>query len=264
MMFDVMKQLTYIFIVIFLNSCFQKSEQEVLEIENEIKIIRAEFEKDIITPEDSFFVFYNNCKISKDRVKEREKGNNIVFHYYYNSTNFASVADEEYFEQIQFEIPVSNFKDSIVIDNLKDVNFKFNWKCYCDWPDSLEENQNKGKLILLKKNESVWSVNLYVENVPKKKIKQINQDFVIYKPEYELIFEDTLNRFDEYRRKQGHWITEDYFKITNGVFDENYFTGSNSIYMYYRKKKILSSIYVIKNNNFIKKIAFDEFGNLKE
>ncbi len=74
-------------------------------------------------------MFYNDCKLSNDRTKERERGNNIVFHYHYNNTDYASTADEEYFEQIQFEINPISIKDSLIIDKLEDVDLRFNWGC---------------------------------------------------------------------------------------------------------------------------------------
>ncbi len=134
---------------------------------------------------------------------------------------------------------------------------------YCDWPDTIEEKQNKGKIRLLKKNESIWIVDLNVENIPIQKKIRIEKEFILYKPEYEVNSWDTVNRYDEFRRKQGHWMTEDYFTITNGIYNDNYFTGSKFSFMYYGDKKTLSSVWLFQDNEFKERIKFDIYGKIK-
>ena len=230
----------------------------------EIEDLKSDFEIDIISPADSFFVFYNACKLSNDKVKVREKGNKVVFHYYFKDNDYASISDEEYFEQIQFEITPVAGQEKYFTNNLNDFNTIFEWGCYCDWPDSLEARQNEGMIEVIKLNDTLWSAKIEIKNIPLKKEKKIIRNFTSYTPKFELAKDDTINRTDEFNRKQGHWITEDLFTIKNGLYKDNYFTGSNYFFMYYNGRKTISWILTYKDDQYFKDTRFDHFGQIEK
>ena len=198
-------------------SCKGKKEDSIEKLELKLD-----------SPADSFFVFYDNCRLSEDKILEREKGNKIVFHYYFKNADFADYNDEEYYEEIQFEISPIMLEDSCLSLNVSDIKTKFKWRCFCEYPDSLEEFNNKGFLKIIKKNNLSWMIHLDIENIPLKKSKQINKEFHLYFPEFEMTSNDTINKYDSYRRKQGWWIKEDKGILIQGYYRDNYFTGNMS------------------------------------
>ena len=214
----------------------------------------------IVTPSDSLFAFYVDCKISTDRIKEREKGDKIVFHYYYKNTDYADMSDEEYHEGIQFEITPEIGRTKYFTNDPRSFNTTFDWGCFCDWPDSLEARQNEGKIELERLNDTIWQVKLQIINRPLKKSKSIDKTFKLYQPEFELARRDTINRTDRLNLKQGHWLTENYFTIENGQYVDNRFSGSIYNFMYYKDRKTLSSIWIYEDNKWTESLKFNQFG----
>jgi len=211
-------------------------------------------------PADSLFNFYTNCKISSDKIKEREQGDKIVFHYIYKNTDYANTSDEEYYEEIQFEIKPETGREKYFTNNPAFFNTTFNWGCFCDWPDSLEALQNEGEIELQQLNDTVWNVKLHIRNKPLNKSMNINKNFKFYKPRYELASRDTINKSDRFNRKQGHWIIENDFSIKNGQFSDNRFSGSIFNFMHYKDRKTLSSIWIFENDKWTESLKFNEFG----
>ncbi len=259
-----MKRTLYIILISFLlfgcTNGTSKKETDNLNSEGTEVDIPELPELNIVTPSDSLFAFYADCKISTDPTKEREKGDNIVFHYYYKDTDYADMSDEEYFEEIQFEITPEVGRKKYFTNDPHSFNTKFEWGCFCDWPDSLEARQNEGKIELQQLSDSVWKVILQIRNKPLNQSKSIDRTFKLYHPKFELANRDTINRTDRLNRKQGHWITENYFTIKNGKYIDNKFSGSTYNFMYYKDRKTLSSIWVFDDDKWTESLKFDQYG----
>ncbi|NRR93394.1 hypothetical protein HSX10_17605 [Winogradskyella undariae] len=250
----------YITLILTLNLLFScKGKTEDIPVPTEFSEL---IEWGIESPADSLFVFYKNCKISTDKIKKRELGNNLVFQYYLKETDYIDTTDEEYFEEIKFEIPIKSGLQKYSTNNLSDYKTTFEWGCFCDWPNETEAEQNIGKIELEKLNDSIWEVTIDIKNIPLNKEKKIKRKFYEYKPKLEIATKDTINRTDKFNRKQGHWITESYFTIENGIYSNNYFSGSRFNFMYYKEKKTLSSIWIYENDEWTKSIKFDRYGKL--
>ncbi|GAB5465723.1 MAG: hypothetical protein Kapaf2KO_11590 [Candidatus Kapaibacteriales bacterium] len=215
---------------------------------------------EVVTPSDSLFAFYNECKISSDRIKKREKGDKIVFQYYFKDTDYAYISDDAYHEEIQFEITPDIGQTKYFTNDPRSFNTTFDWRCFCDWPDSLEARQNEGKIELEKLNDTIWDVKLQIINKPLRKSKSINRTFKLYQPKFDFIRRDTINRTDRLNRKQGHWLTETYFTIENGIYEDNRFSGSKYDFIYYKDGKTLSSITIYEDNNWTESLEFNKFG----
>lgn len=216
----------------------------------------------IASQADSINCFYLNCKISTDQIKGREHGNKIVFHYYYKAAELVNGSDGEYFEEIQFEITPKSGKQKYVTRNLEDFNSIFKWGCFCDYPDSIQNKQNEGEIELIQVSTTIWNVTLRIKSIPFNKTISFNKLFQLYVPSYIPYGRDSLNKFDTFHRKQGHWISEDFWTLTNGVYKDNYFTGSLSQYQYipYVNIKYISEIWYIEDNQVQYKIKIDESG----
>jgi hypothetical protein len=250
-------------LLITLVSCKADKKKMTYEEFKEEEALKKYFEDEVITPADSLAVFYTDCQISKDDVKQREDGKNIVFQYYLRGADYRNSSDENFYQNIHFQIPNVLGQDSFSTNNPAAFNTTFDWGCYCDMPEKSETKDNKGQIVLKRINDSVWHVALDIENKVDKTKKVINKNFVHYKIKPKTDESDTLNLYDHIGRKTGHWITEDIFKTENGIYKENYFTGYILYFRYFNDKKILSYIYKVKSNSRLKEIEFDEYGQPK-
>jgi hypothetical protein len=220
--------------------------------------------KQVITPADSLAVFYIHCTLSKDKTKEREAGNNLVFRYYFKSADFLNSKDEVYHHHIQFEIPNDPQKNYFETSDPKEYHTINDWGCFCDYPDSVEAKINTGKIALKKLNDTTWHVSLRLENKKSSVPMIVDKNFTLYKPQPITYDSDTLNRYDAYGRKQGHWITSNFHVNENGIYRDNYFTGYHSVYSYYNEKKILYVIYRINSNENTEQFYFDTQGQMRK
>jgi len=206
---------------------------------------------------DSFSVFYNNCELSDDKIQIRKAGQKIVFYYYFKNKESEIVTDSHYSEEIQFEITPVSGQDLYKTSNPEEFNTIYNWDCFCECPDSNQAKNNIGEITAIKINDTIWIINLEIENKPYKKEKIINTVFYIYKPFYEVINGDTINRFDKIGRKQGKWKIEKDTYLKEGDFLDNYFTGTECFYVIRNGKKVLGMIIEYEKNKIIRTINFD-------
>ncbi len=89
-----------------------------------------------VNPAQESFEFYEKAKIVDDFPYAGD-GDKVVFHHYYVAEDEESVADDEYAEEVFFE--VSNQEDFYLEDEaLKQVDFIFKQYCYCPTFDKLE------------------------------------------------------------------------------------------------------------------------------
>jgi hypothetical protein len=244
-------------------SCKQSNSKTTDNDKNLDKPI-VRFDEEINVPADSFYYFYENCKLGANFSDRRKPGDKIVFHYFRNSTDYAKASDEEYWEEIHFEITPKENQKVYSTSNPKDFKTIFDWGCYCDSPDSAQSRQNSGNIELTKLDNDTWQVKLKLKSDSIGKEINIQQKFTLYKPEFTISRGDTLNRYDNLRRKQGHWITQDYFTIKNGKYLNDRFTGSEYSFMYYKDNKTLNAVYIYQDDDWVETIKFDEFGQKKK
>lgn len=100
--------------------------------------------------------FYKNARIS-DVYPYIETGDMVVFNRYYMKEDLKEVADDEYSEDLYFEVAADidsfNYHDS----ELLDLNINWNRYCFCAFADTLIlKNGN----ITGSKNNNIWEISV--------------------------------------------------------------------------------------------------------
>ncbi len=89
-----------------------------------------------INPAQESFEFYEGAKV-KGEFPYAENGQKVVFHHYYMAADHENIADDEYAEEVFFEVdPREEFY--LEDEALKKIDFVFRQYCYCPTFDQLE------------------------------------------------------------------------------------------------------------------------------
>lgn len=82
-----------------------------------------------VTPEQESFAFYNDAQIVEE-FPFTQNGEKVVFHHYYMAANETNVDDDEYIEEVFFEVDAS---DEFYLENeeLQNINIVFKQYCQC-------------------------------------------------------------------------------------------------------------------------------------
>lgn len=93
-------------------------------------------EREYINPAQESFEFYDGAQVAES-FPYADEGDKIVFHHYYVAEDEEDIADDEYAEEVFFEVDTQ--EDFHLEDqDLKNLNFIFKQYCYCPTFDHIQ------------------------------------------------------------------------------------------------------------------------------
>lgn len=99
-------------------------------------ILMLSCEGERVNPAQESFEFYESASVIDDFPYTTD-GQQVVFHHYYMAEDQADIDDDEYAEEVFFEVdPQEEFY--LEGDELRDLNFIYRQYCYCPTYDHLE------------------------------------------------------------------------------------------------------------------------------
>ena len=92
-------------------------------------IIISACEREYVNPAEETFLFYENATLTSEAPFASD-GNQIVFHHYYKAEDEENIADDEYSEELFFELEDKE-EFQLKGEALKSIDLIFKQYCYC-------------------------------------------------------------------------------------------------------------------------------------
>ncbi|MEQ8239381.1 MAG: hypothetical protein RIA69_09215 [Cyclobacteriaceae bacterium] len=102
--------------------------------------------------------YFDNAQLNDD-MQSVVIGNNLVFHHYYQAADQENIADDEFEENIFFEIPSPSNAFELKDSDLSHLKFSYQYVCFCMHIDSVMITNGT---ISGKKDGNQWQVDVDV------------------------------------------------------------------------------------------------------